>query len=782
MGADETTTGVSASKFQSSPDAKARGMALPRAKSAITLGSATIASSASAQALTNISTTAPAISTRSKQRPFRSINPNNTRQWVTREIAALEFLQMGIPMAREGEIVHEGWKRQHPEHTAEMSTNWLDQSIQLNTENIKEEIASSEEQKAENDDDDDGILPISPALLPLERSYTSSDPALVKQGRWWEKWIIGQNNPAANQQPQQDHAKNVNVSRDSQIEDLEEPGEQQQSQRTTATPQHLQQKQPTLHTAATIHAPGRRLEGDTATKVQIPLANTLQNSQGSPGLGMNPGQKHQRQNSDVVSLQLTKQQTIARMAISKEWELRVAHGLDHHQHDHHLQQHHQQQHRQQNPPMLDGRMYMSAKESYPIMVFSLLRYEPKKEEALRRRKKLEERGGGGTQFFIMPSRDWRGISFRALLPVKTYKDEDSPPKFDGINDTEKTGNGRNSANKSRLLFDRFASKKVESKDSLIDADTKEDGTPRDRSSDEGESEDDDIDMTFDTDDDEEFVDDTYVAGLLDDPAMVLGCHRNVMIGDRGTGPIVSSTIQFVKPKLLKADLNKQFRERFDGYEPPASQRKYIGAKVVDGMYTLMDPTQEKKVEEDDGSTSKKTEEDEDDTAETTTIGTSGTPGTNPRTHRKRQGSTSSMSISTIGGSTSIDEGAGEGTDTIRMPPSLTLSKIRSLKQQALAAAVRAKLEISTVALAIVYFERLCLDCRVDKSNRRLSFAACLLLAIKINEVCQILVWLWGLSSDSDLMLQFMFFSRNIFFFFRLNISRILTETCGRSHH
>lgn len=68
-----------------------------------------------------------------------------------------------------------------------------------------------------------------------------------------------------------------------------------------------------------------------------------------------------------------------------------------------------------------------------------------------------------------------------------------------------------------------------------------------------------------------------------------------------------------------------------------------------------------------------------------------------------------------------------------MPPSLTLSKIRSLKHQALMAAVRAKLEIGTVALACVYFERLCLDCRVDKSNRRLSFAACLLLSIKVNE-------------------------------------------------
>ena len=158
----------------------------------------------------------------------------------------------------------------------------------------------------------------------------------------------------------------------------------------------------------------------------------------------------------------------------------------------------------------------------------------------------------------------------------------------------------------------------------------------------------------------------------------------------------------------------------------------------------MDPTQD-----DDGTNNS---DDDDDTTGANTVGTSGTPTTgattasvgtahsksNPRTHRRRQGtSTSSMSLSTVGGGGGgviIDGGGGEGKGTIRMPPSLTLSKIRSLKQQALAAAVRAKLEISTVALAIIYFERLCLDCRVDKSNRRLSFAACLLLAIKINEV------------------------------------------------
>lgn len=181
--------------------------------------------------------------------------------------------------------------------------------------------------------------------------------------------------------------------------------------------------------------------------------------------------------------------------------------------------------------------------------------------------------------------------------------------------------------------------------------------------------------------------DIYVSGFLDDPQMSQGRHRNVMVGDKVIGPIVSSTIQFVKPSVLKAELNKQFRERFDQWEPPKSQRKYIGAKVIDGVYTLIDPT------------AVKGDDDVDEIMDS-------------------QGNRSG----------SIGE-----RETIRMPPSLTLSKIRSLKQQALVACIRSKIEISTLALACVYFERLCLDCRVDKSNRRLSFAACLLLAAKVNE-------------------------------------------------
>ena len=205
-----------------------------------------------------------------------------------------------------------------------------------------------------------------------------------------------------------------------------------------------------------------------------------------------------------------------------------------------------------------------------------------------------------------------------------------------------------------------------------------------------ENEDDDSDMASSSSGEG----DAYTPGFLDDPDMVQGRNRNVVIGDRVTGCIVSSTIPFVKPVELKADLNKQFRERFDGWEPPRALLKFIGAQVVDGVYTLADPK------------------------EVTDTHDNHERGMPDLVRRPRQGSIS----------TPVDI-----KESIRMPPSLTLSKIRSIKQQALNFAVKARLEISTVALACVYFERLCLDCRVDKSNRRLCFASCLLLAAKINE-------------------------------------------------
>jgi hypothetical protein len=711
-----------------------------RAKSAVNFTTTTTTTTPSTASFAT-----PETATRSSA--FRSIINNNNsssnKQWVTREIAALEFLQVGISMASEKEIVHEGWMRQQLQQQQQQrfvdSTSDLNKYIKRGSSDTNQDNA--DEMRKNDDDDDDSIPQISPALLPLESNKNSlnSDTGIIRQGRWWEKWITGQN-PTSLQQQQQERQKitgkvDVGVSRDSRIEDLEEPDEQQQQQEQQQQLQNQTQTTMPATAGTAIFAPGRRLEGDAAIKIQIPLANIL--SGGGNGGNI-------RQNSDVVSLQLTKQQSIARLAVTREWEIRTAHGLSHNHHHQHQSPHEKGQN---NPPLLDGRMYMSANESYPVMVFSLLRYEPKKEEAVRLRKKLEERGGGGTQFFIMPLRDWRGISFRSLLPEANQQqrsDHDDHNDIDGndrdvVDSTPVTPTRKNNNNNNnRLLFDRFAPKKRMSKGDLT-TDSTDDSRHHHEENSNSNLQDDDDDYDDDDDDDDDVDinsddaegEDTYRAGLLDDPEMVQGRHRNVMIGDRGTGPIVLSTIQFVKPKFLKADLNKQFRERFDGYEPPVSQRKYIGAKVIDGMYTLMDPTQMTGEDEDN----------DDDTTGANTVGTPTTGTTTPsaRSHRKR-GSTSSISLSTTGdgGGGSCDGGGeGEGKENIRMPPSLTLSKIRSLKQQALAAAVKAKLEISTVALAIVYFERLALDCRVDKSNRRLSFAACLLLAIKINEVSKV---------------------------------------------
>jgi Cyclin, N-terminal domain len=120
----------------------------------------------------------------------------------------------------------------------------------------------------------------------------------------------------------------------------------------------------------------------------------------------------------------------------------------------------------------------------------------------------------------------------------------------------------------------------------------------------------------------------------------------------------------------------------------------MGARVVQGNYLLRDPTED------------------------------GDDHSYDRRGRKRQGSVTSMDT--------MDETTTDNK-TMRIPPSLTLSKIRSLKRQALQAAVQANLNIGSLALSCVYFERLCLDCRVDKTNRRVTFAACILLAAKLNE-------------------------------------------------
>ena len=83
--------------------------------------------------------------------------------------------------------------------------------------------------------------------------------------------------------------------------------------------------------------------------------------------------------------------SVAATSKLREWEVRLAHGID----------------RKDAKGLLHGRAFFSSQQGYPFAVFSLVRYEPKKEEAARRRRKVEELGGGGFQF-VMPARDWRG--------------------------------------------------------------------------------------------------------------------------------------------------------------------------------------------------------------------------------------------------------------------------------------------------------------------------------------------------------------------------------------
>ncbi|KAL4109981.1 hypothetical protein PRIC1_001674 [Phytophthora ramorum] len=68
-------------------------------------------------------------------------------------------------------------------------------------------------------------------------------------------------------------------------------------------------------------------------------------------------------------------------------------------------------------------------------------------------------------------------------------------------------------------------------------------------------------------------------------------------------------------------------------------------------------------------------------------------------------------------------------------PSLSLSKLRHLKRETLLCSQRLDLEVATVALACVLFEKLVLQHYVTKVNRKLYMAVCFLLAVKFNEPC-----------------------------------------------
>jgi len=489
--------------------------------------------------------------------------------------------------------------------------------------------------------------------------------------------------------------------------------------------------------------PGRRLEGIEFTPVSI--------------------------QPDVLKRKTNKFRDIGVNATVREWEKELITKKTHFTTTSHL---YQSSSTSNATSLTGGRMFFSSKGSYPMSTFSILSYQAKREEEIRLQKKIESEGGGGTRFnldYIQSYRDWRGISYRELLKRdkvkrnKAFKRMLRESSRKSKRQLLKKRMNRRKKRGSRMNNRRRNSKDVDFDDSDDDSDIDDDDAAREEEKEEdllSSGNDESGRSKISTDDSGDSDDDVstsssseestfYQPGFLDDPSMVQGRHRHVMVGDHITGCVVSSTIHYVQPADLKADLNKQFQQRFDQWEPTKSQRKYIGAKVVNGIYTLMDPTESHPIQEKSKSSNNHSSSNQESshvlTTSTTTTKVLPTKDNTMTDTLQTTSSTTTIKtpssiIATDKTNTSTNNAPTTAAPTIlHIPRSLTLSKIRSLKQKTLLAfcvvrhPANSKLEVSTLALAFCYFERLCLQCRVDKTNRRLSFAACLLIAAKINE-------------------------------------------------
>jgi len=568
--------------------------------------------------------------------------------WATREIAALDFL-MNVPLRSEKDIVRAGlsggrWHRHHARQETAASAEKSNLNFSSGVEAIEEEnkglgvphnnrnLSSFDITRNSGIEEEGTTTGTESSIHTMSLVSEHNKNQAAAGGRWWDKLILKDKRffSAANQQAQR-----------RQRLELEEKELEQPTESPSLVIMNSVSAGGNTGSGSNGISVGVQTRGYTSTNTAVASTPSSANAGGVPGRRLDGIEAYTITISEEFRRRPPPLRTVKRQAEVKECEVRVAYGA---QQDppHYLKIASDSSTKTARNALLDGRVFFSTKKSYPVAVFSTIKYEPKKEATLRRRKQLEELGGGGTQF-VLPERDWSksntlrhmhvldypqrhsmphngqlfnvsiacililvspgGISYRALLPQEEKQNKAfnrllggnaSPPE-------KRYKKAKSTSPRDRDLFDNTSS-----------------------------SEEDSDDATSVSSDEESA---SYFPGFLDDPQMVQGKNRNVMLGDKVTGPIISSTIQFVKPSVLKADLNKQFRERFDQWEPPKKQRKYIGAKVIDGVYTLIDPkeTMQEDVDDDDN------------------IG-----------GRRRAGSIT----------------AERERETIRMPPSLTLSKIR----------------------------------------------------------------------------------------------------------
>ncbi len=487
--------------------------------------------------------------------------------WATREIAALDFL-LNIPLEAERQIVlngldadhdHQQQQRQQQYHADLNDISYDEEELRPNTVGDTDENERQRKQRAHNNRQQQQHQ----QKQQLQRNINLHHAA---GSGWWDSIIA-----------KDSRIEDERIKKRKQLEletgVLERPDEEidngnsttsatttaatSSPSRTNATTASLDVNATGANAASRPMAhfiPGRRLDGHEATRINVPR--------------------------EAAETELkTTFRTVARRAAEKEWEVRTM----------------------QKTGLLDGRIFFSHSSSYPIGVFSVIRYDPKNEEEKKRRQKLEALGGGGSQF-ILPSRDWRGISYRMLFPRKERKNKAFNQMLEKIK-------RKSSARYERLMKLRGKGVDVLSGKKLRNGDVgdRDSGDEEDMEhskrflqsllDDVDESIDDDyfgnnvvIDIGDDSqigdigeievkhnhgDEDSENVSSSsseesmiYEPGFLDDPEMKKGKHRTAMVGDKVTGCVVSSIIHYVSPADLKTDLNRQFRQRFDQWEPP----------------------------------------------------------------------------------------------------------------------------------------------------------------------------------------------------------------------
>ena len=341
-------------------------------------------------------------STTSKRRIYRSFTQQNNlvptqTKWATREIAALDFL-LNIPLQEEREIIRsglEGRPYRNPRNIKQLQKFENSNTPLTNTPAITPNHSTVDLTALSRASELEDV-----AILPVNEEEPIVNKGAQKDGaRWWDKIMLKEKSYIMENQQQESLKAQLEL----EEKELELPNSKldkstnltsQKSPLRSSLSSH-QDPQQQLTTTPIQVAPGRKIGGRQATIIKFPSPPPF----------------------------TTRQKAVARNATIREWERSVIHGIKDvafhpntskktttassplTQNSNSVMNNVEKYQGTSDQGLLDGRIFFSAKSSYPIGVFSVVKYQPLKEEAARRRKKLEQMGGGGTKFAI-PPRDW----------------------------------------------------------------------------------------------------------------------------------------------------------------------------------------------------------------------------------------------------------------------------------------------------------------------------------------------------------------------------------------